>query len=242
MIMRIKDQWNKPVLITENGIPDKDNKFRAQYITSHLQEVKRAMNDGANVLGYLHWALMDNFEWASNYKPEAKFGLFSISRDGRERLSETKVHSALFGTKGDDTINTGQSLPSSSRVIDDVILELLDTEGKNIEATTSIGQRDAVSVGVTKFGVRITESHEETGNLEAKVHWFFDTGVAVRYRLHYFLKGEDCNNDGNPDFERIKTTGAEAYESIIKESGNTTISDAAISRVYQEIWDIHSRW
>ena len=79
VIMRIEKQWNGiPIFITENGVADKHNGYRAPFIVSHLQQVRRAMDDGAHIMGYLHWSLMDNYEWLDNYRPEGKFGLFSI--------------------------------------------------------------------------------------------------------------------------------------------------------------------
>lgn len=228
IIMKIKNQWNKPVLITENGIADNDDKFRAQYIISHLQQVKRAIDDGANVLGYIYWSLMDNFEWADNYKPESKFGLFSIDRNGRESITNPFMHFGFFGGNGDDVINAGSTLPNSNCTIDDVILELVNKHGVLI-STTSNGKRDANGlVGLSHIGARITESHENTGNLETKVHWFYDPGAALRYKIHYFFKGDDCNNDGKPDFDRQKTRGVDALESIIKGSNNTTINELAV--------------
>lgn len=80
-LMKIKYEWNKPVLITENGIADKCDRYRAQYIIAHLQQVKRAIDDGANVIGYLHWSFIDNYEWLEGYRSEAKFGLFYIDYD-----------------------------------------------------------------------------------------------------------------------------------------------------------------
>jgi len=89
LIMQIKTQWNKPVLITENGIADKSDRYRAPFIVAHLHSVKQAIDDGADVIGYLHWSFMDNYEWLDNYRSEGKFGLFSIDRnigDRNERL------------------------------------------------------------------------------------------------------------------------------------------------------------
>jgi beta-glucosidase/6-phospho-beta-glucosidase/beta-galactosidase len=81
LIIRVKNQWNnKPIFITENGVADKF----APFIVAHLQQIKRALEDGADVVGYLHWALMDNYEWQEGYKPEAKFGLFRIDRSGSD--------------------------------------------------------------------------------------------------------------------------------------------------------------
>jgi beta-glucosidase len=79
LIMKIRKQWNKPILITENGIADRSDKYRAQFIVSHLRQVTRAINHGANIIGYLHWSFMDNYEWQEGLRPEGKFGLFRIN-------------------------------------------------------------------------------------------------------------------------------------------------------------------
>lgn len=96
LIMQIKTQWNKPVFITENGIADKSDRYRAPFIVAHLQEVKRAITDGADVIGYLHWSLMDNYEWQEAYRPESKFGLFRIdcNRDGQPDFNRQKTKGA----------------------------------------------------------------------------------------------------------------------------------------------------
>jgi beta-glucosidase len=81
-IMQVKTRWNKPVMITENGIAEKLDKYRAPYIVAHIEQVKRAMDNGADVLGYIYWSLMDNYEWQENYRPEARFGLYYVDRNG----------------------------------------------------------------------------------------------------------------------------------------------------------------
>jgi beta-glucosidase/6-phospho-beta-glucosidase/beta-galactosidase len=78
LLMQIRNQWKKPIFITENGIADKSDRYRAPFIIAHLQQVKRAVDEGANVIGYLYWSLMDNYEWLESYRPEAKFGLFYV--------------------------------------------------------------------------------------------------------------------------------------------------------------------
>ena len=83
LIIRIMNQWGKeiPVFITENGIADKSDKYRAPFMVSHLRQIRQAIDNGANIIGYLHWSLMDNYEWFDHYRPEAKFGLFQVDRD-----------------------------------------------------------------------------------------------------------------------------------------------------------------
>ncbi|MEO8034849.1 MAG: family 1 glycosylhydrolase, partial [Acidobacteriota bacterium] len=69
-----------PILITENGTPEKGDRNRAAYTVAHLEQLARAVNRGSRITGYLHWSLVDNFEWQEGYRPEARFGLFTIDR------------------------------------------------------------------------------------------------------------------------------------------------------------------
>jgi uncharacterized Tic20 family protein len=79
--MRIKNHWNNiPIFITENGIADKYDKYRAPYVVSHLQQVRKAMDHGAHLIGYLHWSFKDNYEWLDNYSKENLDYLASILR------------------------------------------------------------------------------------------------------------------------------------------------------------------
>jgi beta-glucosidase len=80
-IIRSLREWNKPIFITENGIADKSDTLRSQFIIDHLKEIKRCLDDNLNVIGYLHWSLMDNYEWHEAYKQEGKFGLFQVDRN-----------------------------------------------------------------------------------------------------------------------------------------------------------------
>lgn len=65
-----------PIYITENGLADAADTKRAQYLYDHLATLQAAIADGvADVRGYFHWSLTDNFEWASGYYP--KFGAFA---------------------------------------------------------------------------------------------------------------------------------------------------------------------
>jgi beta-glucosidase len=74
----IKDlsRYRLPILITENGTADSQDSHRTQYLCDHLRQVQRAMREGVPVIGYLHWSLIDNFEWSSGYGP--RFGLVEI--------------------------------------------------------------------------------------------------------------------------------------------------------------------
>jgi beta-glucosidase len=72
-------KFNKPMYITEHGLADADNTRRPLYIKESLDLLKKTINEGADVRGYLHWSLIDNFEWAEGFAP--RFGLVEIAYD-----------------------------------------------------------------------------------------------------------------------------------------------------------------
>ena len=74
-LMELK-KFKKPIFITENGIADSTDGKREKFIKDHLRWVWQAINDGADVRGYLYWSLLDNFEWDKGFKP--KFGLVEV--------------------------------------------------------------------------------------------------------------------------------------------------------------------
>jgi beta-glucosidase len=74
-----------PIYITENGIATADDAQRIDHLRDHLAQVARALGDGIDVRGYIHWSSFDNFEWAEGYRPT--FGLIGIDRgDGLRRV------------------------------------------------------------------------------------------------------------------------------------------------------------
>jgi beta-glucosidase len=71
-----------PIVVTENGIATADDRQRIEYTTEALGHLLDAIEDGIDVRGYLHWSLLDNFEWG-NWKPT--FGLIAVDRETFER-------------------------------------------------------------------------------------------------------------------------------------------------------------
>ena len=69
-----------PVYVTENGIGTEDDTRRVEYIKRALAGVQKCLADGIDVRGYIHWSLLDNFEWMFGYRP--KFGL--VERQPRD--------------------------------------------------------------------------------------------------------------------------------------------------------------
>jgi len=87
-----KDYTPPPIYITENGaafddVVSPDGKIhddrRIDYLRQYLQQLRLAMQDGADVRGYFAWSLLDNFEWSYGYKK--RFGLIRVDYETLER-------------------------------------------------------------------------------------------------------------------------------------------------------------
>ncbi|MGK5683903.1 glycoside hydrolase family 1 protein [Actinoplanes sp. URMC 104] len=67
-----------PILVTENGLATTDDDERITFTAEVLRGLHAAVHDGVDVRGYLHWSLLDNFEWFSGYA--VTFGLIGVDR------------------------------------------------------------------------------------------------------------------------------------------------------------------
>jgi beta-glucosidase len=72
-----------PIYVTENGIADRRDAMRPEFLLSHADAMLRAIEAGSPVRGYFHWTSLDNFEWAEGYS--AKFGLIACDPVTQER-------------------------------------------------------------------------------------------------------------------------------------------------------------
>lgn len=89
----IYEKYKLPLVITENGIANMDwvsldgkvhDPQRIDYLQRHLIQLKRAVLEGVDVQGYMHWSLMDNFEWAAGYYK--RFGMIYVDYETQERI------------------------------------------------------------------------------------------------------------------------------------------------------------
>ncbi|MEX2236864.1 MAG: GH1 family beta-glucosidase [Dehalococcoidia bacterium] len=93
MIKRIAAEYpGKPIYVTENGTsysdgPDENGEVnddrRVEYYAGFIEQVNRALKEGAPVKGYFAWSLMDNFEW--NFGYSQRFGLVHTDYETQKR-------------------------------------------------------------------------------------------------------------------------------------------------------------
>ncbi|WP_299527734.1 GH1 family beta-glucosidase [uncultured Streptomyces sp.] len=88
-----------PLMVTENGAAFDDyvspegrveDPERIAYLHGHLDAVRRAVADGADVRGYFLWSLMDNFEWAYGYGK--RFGAVYVDYATQTRIPKASAH------------------------------------------------------------------------------------------------------------------------------------------------------
>ena len=69
---------------------DAKDAHRPKFIREHLYWVHKAISEGADVRGYFHWSLIDNFEWSYGWAP--KFGLYAVDRHTFARTARPSAH------------------------------------------------------------------------------------------------------------------------------------------------------
>ena len=65
-----------PMMVTESGIATTVGARRAEVVVRDLEQLDKARKEGADVRGYYHWSVYDNFEWAHAFGP--RFGLYTV--------------------------------------------------------------------------------------------------------------------------------------------------------------------
>merc|ERR1712130_820309 len=91
-----KQYGNPPVIVTENGVCDRlgnlDDMERVYYYKHYINQVLKAITlDDYNVIGYVAWSLLDNFEWSFGYS--LKFGLVNVDFSSENKTRSPKLSS-----------------------------------------------------------------------------------------------------------------------------------------------------
>lgn len=96
VIRHVAEQLSIPILVTENGVATDDDTRRIEYIKRALAGVKECVAEGIPVKGYLHWSLLDNFEWQEGYA--RTFGLIAVDRNTQKRYPKESLF--VLGSMG----------------------------------------------------------------------------------------------------------------------------------------------
>ncbi|MFB3160146.1 family 1 glycosylhydrolase [Neobacillus sp. 179-J 1A1 HS] len=89
VIRFVSKHWDKPIIVTENGISTDHDEDRVEFIERALNGVYQCKEEGINVLGYTYWSLLDNFEWQLGYAQT--FGLIAVDRSTQTRYPKDSL-------------------------------------------------------------------------------------------------------------------------------------------------------
>lgn len=89
----MQERYGLPMFITENGLSCTDKVYRdgkvhdadrIDFLARYLEKLSEGIHAGADVRGYFHWSLLDNYEWHSGYRE--RFGLVYVDYATGQRI------------------------------------------------------------------------------------------------------------------------------------------------------------
>ncbi|MCY7753309.1 glycoside hydrolase family 1 protein [Bacillus haynesii] len=111
------DRYQKPIMITENGIGAYDNvdengeihdPYRIDFLKRHIEQIKEAIKDGVEVIGYYPWGPIDIVSCSSS-EMSKRYGFIYVDKDdyGNGTLERKKKDSfywyqKVIATNGED--------------------------------------------------------------------------------------------------------------------------------------------
>lgn len=106
-----------PLLVSENGIEDRDDRLRPRYLIQHVHQVWRAVNYCWPVRGYFHWTLVDNFEWERGWTQ--RYGLWELNEQTqvRRKRPSAELYSRICHENSLSSSLVAQYAPELSPVI-----------------------------------------------------------------------------------------------------------------------------
>jgi len=115
LLNKLWDRYQKPLFIVENGLGAKDkleadgtvhDDYRISYLNDHLVQVREAIEDGVDVLGYTCWGPIDLVS-ASKAELSKRYGFIYVDRDdqgngtlARSRKKSFNWYKEVIATNG----------------------------------------------------------------------------------------------------------------------------------------------
>ena len=116
-LIELYDRYRKPLFVVENGLGMKDtleadgsihDSYRVDYFRAHFKEMKQAVEDGVELMGYTSWAPIDLISAGTNQMSK-RYGFLYVDQDdlGGGTLKRTRKDSfywyqKVISTNGED--------------------------------------------------------------------------------------------------------------------------------------------
>jgi beta-glucosidase len=98
--VRYASQYRRPIYITENGVPDRDDRIRPWLLVHVLRRLHQLIATGCDIRGYFHWTLVDAFEWTEGWR--LRFGLYELDpvTQARRARPSARLYSTVAKANG----------------------------------------------------------------------------------------------------------------------------------------------
>lgn len=97
-LRRVQSRYNLPIFITENGLGAIDivnengsieDNYRIEYLEEHIVEMKKAISDGVDIIGYCAWSFTDLLSWLNGYKK--RYGFVFVNRTEQDEKDLERI-------------------------------------------------------------------------------------------------------------------------------------------------------
>lgn len=101
---QLYDRYQKPLFIVENGLGAVDkleedgtinDDYRIEYLREHIKEMKNAIGDGVEIMGYTSWGPIDLVS-ASTAELKKRYGFIYVDRDSQGQGSNKRIKKKSF--------------------------------------------------------------------------------------------------------------------------------------------------
>jgi 6-phospho-beta-glucosidase len=101
---QLYDRYEKPLFIVENGLGAVDvveedgsiqDDYRIDYLRAHIAEMKKAIGDGVDLIGYTSWGPIDLVS-ASTAELKKRYGFIYVDRDSEGKGSNKRLKKKSF--------------------------------------------------------------------------------------------------------------------------------------------------
>jgi 6-phospho-beta-glucosidase len=101
---QLYDRYQKPLFIVENGLGAVDkveedgsiqDDYRIEYLDAHIREMKNAIGDGVEIMGYTSWGPIDLVS-ASTAELRKRYGFIYVNRDSEGKGTNNRYKKKSF--------------------------------------------------------------------------------------------------------------------------------------------------
>lgn len=117
-LMKLYDRYELPLFVCENGLGAKDeitedgrihDDYRIDYIRKHVEQMKEAIRDGVDLMGYTTWGCIDLISCGTSQMSK-RYGFIYVDQDDKGEGSLTRYRKDSFNWYKEVIASNGENL------------------------------------------------------------------------------------------------------------------------------------